>query len=188
MLELIASDMFNAAEAARRAGYKNPAVRACKLLKDKRIQAILGKAKQDREERTKLTSDQIWEYLHSVLALNPLKLFQAQEDGWYVTDLEEIPDEVGVLIEEVQVEEHDDGNGGVRRRLRVKLVSKASALAIAAKHSIPQQHDVHLAVVDWDKLREDHSRDQDPFGVEQRIVLTEGAQQLAEGSDDRTAG
>lgn len=153
VLELLADKSWNATEAARRAGYKNPSQAANKLLKDKKIKAILGKEKALREERTKLTSDQVWEYLHRVLSYNPLSLFKTDGDGWYLESLDDIPEEVGQMIEEITTKTREYDDGSKETTFHIRMVSKATALTIAAKQAVPDVSEHRLAI-DWDKLVE----------------------------------
>jgi len=145
VLELLADDNYSPTEAARRAGYKNPPQAANKLLKNKAVAAILGKAKREREERSKLTSDDVWRYLHSVLSFNPFKMWERCSDEWVVRDPETIPDEIACLIEEVE-EQTIEQNGQRITRFKVKPVSKSRALEIAARHALPQEHQLKAAV------------------------------------------
>lgn len=156
-LEMMASNLENPGKCAEAAGYskKTSPQMAAKLLKDPRIKALLGKFQYDREERTKLTSDDIWRYLHVTLNYNPLDLFEPGEDGWYITDLAEIPPEIGRLVEEVEVHEKTDREGNLHRRLKIKLVSKSAALGIAARHAIPppvQKHEMMVVQVGTEYL------------------------------------
>src|SRR3990172_9167443 len=101
-LEMMADDLRRPTECARRAGYKVPAVAASKMMRKPAIQAFLGKIQHEREERTKLTSDAIWAYLGRVLFYNPLTLFESGGDGWFITDVYAIPEEIGQMIEEIE--------------------------------------------------------------------------------------
>ncbi len=134
VLELLGSSQFNPTEAAKRAGYKFPPQAAYKLLKVKGIQAALGKAQRQREERCELKADDVLNYLKAALFFNPLHYFRPTDDGkWLIDDLSVIPEEIGRLIEnmELQVTEKD---GEVTSRYKVSFVSKATALSLALKH------------------------------------------------------
>lgn len=147
--EMQADELRSPVKCAKRAGYKNAPQMAYKLMKHPVISQFLEKLQKDREERCKLTSDKIWEYLGRVLFHNPVNLFEAGGDGWYMMDLSRIPEEIGQMIEEVEITPTDEGN-----KIKVRLVSKAKALEIAAKHALPQSHIVAQVrpVLDYEEL------------------------------------
>jgi hypothetical protein len=106
--------------------------------------AALGKAQREREERCGLTADDVLEYLRNVLFFNPLTYFYPSKDGkWCLTDLDALPDWVGRLIDgmEMSVKEKD---GATETQFKVTLVSKATALALAMKHTTVDQHKIEV--------------------------------------------
>lgn len=137
--ELIADDLWRPVVAARKAGFKNPDVVACNLMKKPAVIAALGKEQRRRLERLDLKADEVLHYLATGLFYNPLSLFKpSAKGGWVVTDLDKVPDEIGRLVEEVKtrtVEEMDDsGNVAVTTYFEIKLVSKSKMLELAMKH------------------------------------------------------
>lgn len=132
--ELMADEQFNATTAARKAGYKRPGHQAVKLLKDRRVQAILGKALQERITRCRLTADEVLEHLRQALFLDPLELFErTPEGGFLVRSLEDIPVEVRRCITKIKQRQRIVGEG-VETYVEVELMSKDAALQSAMKH------------------------------------------------------
>ena len=170
VLYLLADEEYCPTLAARKAGAKNPKLQANRWLKMPHVAAFLGKAKREREERTQISSDEVWRYLRLALYFNPFKLWKAcPEGGWIVEDKDDIPDEIGALIKDVEEQTVVTPDGQSHTRFRVKLIDKDKVLAIAAKHAIPQEMNVNVGatVIDWDTLL---SRDEDAVDpIEARI-------------------
>lgn len=152
VLELLSDKLYNITEAARRAGYKNPSQAANKLLKNKLVQRALGKAKAQREERVGLSADQVLAYLKNALFFNPLQYFKPTADGgWLITDPDSLPEEIGCLIEEMQVKVVELEDGKKQHYFKVRFVSHATALALAMKHvSVDKSEVIHK--LDWDSV------------------------------------
>lgn len=157
VLELIAGVTWKPVDAARKAKYKNPSQAAYRLLNDPRIQAALGKAQREREERCELKGDDVLEFLRAGLFLNPLRYFRPTKGGkWSIINPDALPEEVGRLIEsmEVRVVEHDDGS--TESCFVVSLVSKAVLLGHALKHLglTPDrvQATIEDKTINWDSL------------------------------------
>lgn len=148
-LEMLANELRSPTQAARNAGYRHPSQMAAKLMAKPSIKALLGRFQREREERTKVTSEQIWAYLGRVLFYNPLALFESDEQGWHITDLENIPTEIGQMIEEIETVPTEEGS-----KVRIRLVSKAKALEIAARHALPQTQLLAMVkpVIDYEEL------------------------------------
>ncbi len=159
-LEMCANKTFRPTEAAKAAGYAGAPQAAVKLMKRSHIKAFLGKVKREREERTPLSSDQIWEYLHRILFFDPRQYFRPASSGngeyFEITakSMHELPEEVAQLIEgaELRTEYNSDGEPE-SQYYKIKMISKATALGIAAKHAIPQRHIVNHPI-DFDALYE----------------------------------
>lgn len=158
-MEMIASERFRPTEAARKAGYKHPAQAAQKLMKNPRVKAFLGKVKREREERTGLTADEMLQWMHDVIKVNPLRYFRVTEDGWWLTDeeLEAIPDWVGRLITRMRRICVPVKGGDPIRGYAVTLVDKAAIAPILAKHHclLPsEKHDVNIVItqIDWSQF------------------------------------
>lgn len=152
--ELLADDFCNASRAAEKAGYKAPAAAANKLLKNSKIKALLGKEKRLREERCDLRAEEVLLFLKRALFFNPLRYFLPSEDGgWAIEDPRKLPDEVGQLVDELEVKAIELPDGSKKVYYKVKLISKATALTLALKHVDTTQTDV-LEKFDWDELYE----------------------------------
>lgn len=156
--EMLASDLFNPTKAARAAGYKTPSQAANKLMKNKSVQRALGKALRERLERCELKADDVLNYLRAALFFNPLHWFKPTEDGgWEITDLDALPEEVGRLIDEMEVKVRELPDGTKQSWFKVKLISKSTVLPLAMKHlglfapELVQQ----VIAFDWDSLTQD---------------------------------
>jgi hypothetical protein len=107
-------------------------------------------------QTTDLKASQILKFLGTVLYYQPAQFFQPDRDGaWSISEerLRDLPPEIGCLIESIERDEREvydkDGNLVSRRtKFRVRLVSKATALEIAARHQLGQKVDVHPAPID----------------------------------------
>ena len=153
--ELMADDKFNATNAAKKAGYKMPSQASHKLLKNRVIAATLGKMLKARQDRCELTSDKILNYLKSVLYLNPLDYFYPTEDGgWSIRDFSTLPVEVGQLIDGMKIKVRTNLDGSQTSEFEVQLVSKATALSLAMRHTTVTKHEVKQ-VLDWSVLYEE---------------------------------
>lgn len=149
-MELMADNEYSLTNAAKKAGYKAPSQAAYKLMQKKEVQLFLADVKRKREERCKLTGDDVLEFLRYALYFNPLEFFEPSPDGgWTIPNLEDVPPEVGRLIEDVElkVTEYDDGSR--RTYFKIKFISKSLTLSLAMKHTTVDQHEV-LHRLDWD--------------------------------------
>ena len=135
-MEMIASKTFCPTEAARKAGYAHPGQAAQKLMKHPRIKAFLGKVMREREERTALTADEMLQWMHDVMNVNPLKYFRCTEHGWWLTDeeLDAIPEWVGRLISKMRRIYIPVKGGEPIQGYSVTLVDKAAIAPLVAKH------------------------------------------------------
>lgn len=135
VMYLLESDSFNATKAAERAGYKYPSHAALRLLKKRPIKLALGKACREREARSQLKADDVLNFLRVGIFFNPLSLFEESEDGsWFIRDKRDIPEEVGRLIESIELATITKPNGNVISGFKVKLISKSILLPLAMKH------------------------------------------------------
>lgn len=150
--ELLADDVFSAVNAAKRAGYKAPSQAAYKLLRTPAIAKALGKQQRLREERCELTASDVLNYLKRVLYFNPLEYFYPTKDGgWAISTIEALPEEVGQLIDGMKIKVTTHANGSQTSEFEVQLVSKATALALAVRHTTVSKHEVKQ-VLDWKPL------------------------------------
>lgn len=170
VFELLADDKFDGAAAARKCGYKNPANAAVRLLKNKRVAAILGKAQRERQERCKLEGDDVLMFLRDVLYLNPLDYFFPTEDGWNIKCLETLPPEVGRLIEGMKIDVTEKPDGTIESSFEVKLISKTAALGLAMRHTTVDKVEVKHT---WDRFLE--NKNKDIIDVVETRLIEEGA-------------
>ena len=132
---LLASPTFDQTAAAKEAGYANPSITASRLLKSKIVRAIIGKELRLREERSHLKADDVLEYLRHGLFFNPLSLFRPSKDGkWLVKSLDEIPEEIGRLIEKIKTKVVTKPDGATESFFEIELISNATLLPLAMKH------------------------------------------------------
>lgn len=133
--ELLASETFNATEAARKAGYKMPRQAANKLLNHRAIRAVLGKAMQERITKCELQAEQVLRHLATALYLDPLELFQRTEVGTYVVrSLDDIPAPVRRCITKLKCRTRAAEDGLVETYIEIELMSKDGALKLAMQH------------------------------------------------------
>jgi phage terminase small subunit len=152
VFELLMNPAADAVAAARKAGYKSPAQVSNKMLKNPIIAAILGREKKKREERCRLSADEVLNYLRIALFFNPLDYFKPTKDGkWLIDDPESIPEEIGRLIEKMEIKVTEDKEGNQYSFFQVELVSKTTALGYALKHTTVDKSEV-IHKFDWDAL------------------------------------
>lgn len=154
VLQMLASESCNSTEAARAAKYKHPTQAAHQLLKRPHIRALLGKYQRQREERTQLTSDKIWEYIHRVIFFDPAECYPSAGPGWWIVkSIHEMPLGHRQMIEGIDVKTIKIKGEDVPI-VTVKFVSKGRALETAARHALPQEVNMKAAVatVSWDEL------------------------------------
>lgn len=179
VLEMIANDMLNGTAAARKAGYKNPSDAANRLMKNPTILKALGKEMRLRGLRTKCKADEVLQYLHTALFFNPLKLFKPTEDGkWTIENLDDIPDEIGCLIEELKIKTTTSLLGEVTTSFEFKTVSHATALQLAMKHHGLLTDKIESAVtvkLDWDAALSSKNSNGKPNAIEQAILDVESS-------------
>lgn len=156
--EMAADLTFNATEAAKKAGYKNPNQAAYKLLKNKSIQAYLGKVLHQRAKRRELAADDVLEHLRNALFLDPIDLFEHVGNGVFaVKDLSQIPEHVRRCITKIKCKVRETEEG-TETYIELELMSKDAAMTNALKHLGLMEPDgsvnVNVAgqMLDFDKL------------------------------------
>ncbi len=152
--ELLNDGMFNPTAAAKRAGYAHPSVSANILMKDKRVQAILGKALRERLERLEMNGDTLLRELAYCALRDPIDLCN-EEGRIEVDDLRKIPERARRCIDSIRIKENTDNEGNTERTIELKFTGKLAALEIAMKHYgmfAPEQHNVNLTNLNWDDL------------------------------------
>jgi len=132
--ELAADTNFNATEAARRVGYKNPSSTAGKLLKQRKIQAYLGKVLGDRQRRLQIQQDDVLRELAYIAMRDPIDL--CDEDGYIIiNNLKDIPERMRRCIDGLEVVERENPITGEKtQQFKLKLVGKLGALELIMKH------------------------------------------------------
>lgn len=164
VMEMVADLSMDGTVAARKAGYKHPAVASCKLLSKPKIQAAIGKALRERLERCELRADAVLNYLQMALFINPLKYFTLSRSGWWIVkDVENLPDEVAQLVEKGRLNEEGE--------CEVLLVSHTEALRLAMKHIgaiDPTDKGVSTGGPNWEEL---YKQGDNGYGsIEERIL------------------
>lgn len=169
VLELMNDPSFNANAAAKRAGYSNPSVAACKLLKQKNIAAILGKEQSRRNTELRLDANTLLRELAYQALRDPLDL--CDENGTIIVDdLRKLPERIRRCIDSIKVKQIRDAEGNVvGQTVELKLTPKMMAIELAMKHFGllgPQEIDVKMRV-DWDALYSPPTR---PDPIESRLA------------------
>jgi len=128
---LLASEDFNATQAARMAGYKNPSCVATKLLKNKAICAQVGKKLKERQDALQITDRRVLRELASIAFFDPINLFT--KDGM-LKDIVDIDERSRRAISGIDVKTTIDQQGNTRVETKLKLCNKLGALELAGKH------------------------------------------------------
>ena len=151
--EYLADSSYDATAAARKAGYKHPQQAAGRLMKQKRIVALISNDHLKRQKRCGLDADGVWKYISGLLQMNPFDYFLLSEKGyWVIEDPKKLPNEIAQFVEAFELEETviDDEK---HIRYMVKLISKTAALALAVKVQMVEQHEVKVEhTMGWDSL------------------------------------
>ncbi len=154
VLEYLADSSYDAAKAARKAGYKHPQQAANKLMNDKKIAAIIGKHQRLREEKLEFGGDSLFKYMISILELNPFDYFILSENGyWVISDPKKLPAKVAQFVEAFELEETVSLSGRKDYRYKVKLISKTAVLALMVKVQTVDKHEHKVEhSMDWDSI------------------------------------
>jgi len=155
VLELLADESFDAANAAEKAGYKRGSAK--RIIETPIVSRAIAKVQRAREKRAVLNSDSVLDFVRRALFFNPLKYFVADRDGkWVIEDPTSLPDEVGELIEEMKIKTTVDDEGcEIGSTFEVKIVSKSTVLPLAMKHLGLLVDKVEVSAestLDWDSL------------------------------------
>ena len=123
--------------AAKKAGYPYPSQAACRLLKNKAVQAYLGRQKQMRQERTRRTADEVLTFVDYAAHFDPLEFFSpgGGNGGFLIKpeELKNVPKHVRQLITECDAKEVETEQGCVRM-LRVRFMDKDKMTELLMKH------------------------------------------------------
>jgi phage terminase small subunit len=180
-------------EAAIAAGYSKKCahVMACRLLKDPKVQAFIGKAQRERCEKLELSAEEVLKQLYfaatrdgkqlfnskGVLVLNH-RVVDGEVEGSTIHDLpEQITACVDGVKQRVKRYTKDDGTRVEEVETELKLVGKGGAIDMALKQMgmyAPTEITGQLRPLDWDSLI---VRGQVVDAVEQRLIEEEGNNQ-----------
>ena len=127
---LLASEVWDPSEAARKTGSKNPRRYANETLKKPHIQKLLGREQRRRLSRLDMDGDEVLRSLSKGLFTNFAKYLKE-------TDPADIPDEIGMLLEgskKTRSYLNSDGEMQTEEVIELKLPSKTKLLDMAMKH------------------------------------------------------
>jgi len=184
VLHLLESPLFNAREAAKKAGYAQPKHASVRLMKKRDVKLVLASARKQREQRVEVSADDIVNYLHTALFFNPTHLFLACDEGsgWMIRDLKDIPEKYGRLIDGIESKTVHTREDEEVTYFKIKLISKAEVLKLAMKHAGLLETKVRVEgnitlnwadmQTDWDKIPRDENS-KVPDALEQRILEVE---------------
>ena len=131
---LLADEKFNANQAAKKAGYKNPAHASGVLLSKPSIAAIIGKAIYQRSEKMGLKAEDVLQHLANVLYLDPIEVFESCGDGAFrVKSLDEIPPHIRRCITKLKCRTKTTEET-TESFIEIELMSKDAALPLVMKH------------------------------------------------------
>jgi len=154
--ELVASTSFSPKEAAEKAGYKQGAVAGAKILKNPYANAYISDLIRIRSEKTELKAETVLKELMHCCLRDPIGL--VDEEGYFHTNLHDIPEELRRAIDGIKVKQTRDEEGNMTQTLEIKFVSKASMIELAMKHlgllDADGNGEEQLKRLDWDKLLE----------------------------------
>lgn len=130
---------LNASAAARRAGYspKNADVEGSRLLVNAKVQEAIAKAMKEREERVKMTADEVLAELAKLARANMMDYMTIGTDGAPRLDFSKLSRDQAAALVEVTVDEYMEGSGENARpvrKVRFRLADKRAALVDLGKH------------------------------------------------------
>lgn len=126
--------------------------KAVGMLADPPVGRAVRRELERRMLRSELTGDYIRSYIFGILELCPTDYFTVDEDGEWCIDPEkfrELPSEIKRYVDHVDIKV--DKRAGTTR-YSVKFVSKSQALALAAKYTLVEKHEVKTEVVPWAEI------------------------------------
>lgn len=141
---------MDANRAAVKAGFK----RGASLVKGRGTHVLVPDAIRERldkmSEVSELKAEFVRDYIHDVLNLCPTDCFDVNEAGDWCIDpaaFAALPHSVRRLVESIE-EKHSGG----KRVFKVNFVSKSQALALAARYTLTEKHEVAVAQIPWDDI------------------------------------
>lgn len=172
VLEYTKAGGGSGAKAAELAGYKNPGVAAAQLLKQDKVSRAIGKILNGVAKTKELEREEILKHLYWAVTRDPIDL--VDEQGFFHTDLNKIPERMRACIDSFEVEQITDyQTGNIIQKIKVRMNSKLGAIDLAMKHKglfAPSQTETKVSF-DWDQLakgRNAEAVDNDP--VEDEIA------------------
>jgi phage terminase small subunit len=133
---LIASDDFNAAKAAEKAGYKHPQQLGPRLLSNEIIAKAVGFEVRKRRERLDFKADEVLTQLVNAFYLDPLEIYEKVDDFEYrVKDLASIPLHIRRCITGIETGKRYFKDGTLKEAyVSVKTMSKDALVPLICKH------------------------------------------------------
>ena len=171
---------FNAAGAARRAGYKKPGTAGPKLMStNNNINRILGKYKREMLVGMELKKDAVIEQLKYGLQRSAKDL--VDDKGQLIQNIKDLPDHVAMTIDSIEQDVYRrlDREGNVISETlttRYKMNRKSTYIDMSMKHLgmyEAQQHNVNHTL-DWDSLTESDRESEDTIEGEIMAIGNEG--------------
>ena len=154
---MLASKTFNAVEAAKMVGFKNPSAAAKNMMKKPKVKNLLDKMVQKRSRTFEAKSHEILEQLAQVALRDPIDF--CNEDGLIITDdLRNIPAHARQTIDGLEVKQDLDREGlVVGQTVKLKLVPKLGAIELLMKHLGMLDVDgnangKNVTQIDWDAM------------------------------------
>ena len=165
---------FNASRAAKKAGYKNPALMGYKILQKPKIANAIGALRKECLDHLKLTKEEI---------LRQLYYCATKDAGEYVHPKtgellkpHQLPlrarQAIDTIKQRVRTSVGEDGTEYRTVETEYRLVPKAQAIDMAMKHfgqyAEEKQEHTHKVTIDWDGMFERLQEISDP--VEAQII------------------
>lgn len=131
------ADPTDGTRAARKAGYSEARVgiTASELLHNPKVLSVIALGEQLREDRTMITSDRTLNEL-ALIAFSDIADYKIDYTGQRILPRDGVPEYVTRAISSLEVEEtswtDDEGNEHVKRKARIRLWDKTTALRMLA--------------------------------------------------------
>lgn len=153
---LLASNRFSPKEAATEAGYSKPELAGYKLLHHPVVRAAIGKELRLRKERLEWQSDDVLEFLRTVVELDITEIYD-NLGNVSMEKLKSLSPMARRCVTEIRTRRkfytNEDGEREYYNQVEVKWMSKDQALQLALKHFGLLNDDLHVHVMD-DKIKQ----------------------------------
>ena len=155
VMHLLGSVNFNITEAARNAGYSDPRNSGYMLMRNKKIQAAIGREQTQRNEKMRLSNEELLAMVETWATYDPADL--CDEHGMIITDdLSKIPASVRKCINGLKIRQVIDENGRVYQQIEMRFVDRAKAAKLAMQHRGLLRQNKQKAKqefnIDWDRF------------------------------------